>query len=71
MRMPRWTKVEIKRLRKWYATLSTSELAEKLGRSEKAVSSKAHSLGLAKSEAYLENMGRKNRTGKRKRKVRA
>jgi hypothetical protein len=59
-RMPRWSAEEITILQQGYSTQSNIELARRLGRSEKSVVSKAHHLGLKKSEDRLREMGRVN-----------
>lgn len=60
IRMPRWTRPEIERLRQLYSERPNLEIARDLGRSVKSVVSKAHDLGLHKSEARLRVMGREN-----------
>lgn len=59
-RMPRWRNEELEILARDYPVLSNLELARSLGRSVKSVVSKAHHLGLKKSEERLRTMGREN-----------
>lgn len=59
-RMPRWRADELELLARDYPVLSNLELARTLGRSVKSVVSKAHHLGLKKSEERLRTMGREN-----------
>jgi hypothetical protein len=59
-RMPRWTSEQVSHLRDHYADTPNLTLALELGRSVKSVVSKAHHLGLHKSEARLASMGREN-----------
>jgi hypothetical protein len=59
-RMPRWKGEELELLRKTYAVESNLEIARRLGRSAKSVVSKAHHLGLKKSDDRLRAMGREN-----------
>lgn len=59
-RMPRWAAEEIEVLKHDYPQHSNLEIARKLGRSVKAVVSKAHHLRLKKSLERLREMGRKN-----------
>lgn len=59
-KMPRWTPEAVALLRERYDETSNLELARLLGRSIKSVVSKAHNLGLRKSEARLKDMGREN-----------
>lgn len=58
--MPRWTADELVELRRDYAHTPNVELAKRFGRSLKSVNSKAHGLGLKKSEDHLVSMGRRN-----------
>ena len=58
--MPRWRPEELELLRKKYDTESNLEISKKLGRSVKSVVSKAHHLGLKKSDDRLREMGRAN-----------
>lgn len=60
MRMPRWTDEEKQRLRRLYPGTRNLDVALELGRSVKSVVSKAHSMGLKKNPARLEEMGREN-----------
>jgi len=59
-RMPRWDLASIEALKFAYPTISNHELAQQLGRSIKSVVSKAHTLGLKKTHARLQQMGRDN-----------
>ena len=59
-RMPRWKSEELEFLRENYAVQPNLELAKQLGRSVKSVVSKAHHLGLKKSDDRLREMGREN-----------
>jgi len=59
-KMPRWTMDQVAVLRLYYADADTAELAEFLGHSHGAARDKAHALGLRKSKAFLERMGREN-----------
>jgi len=43
-----------------YHDMDTAELAKHLGHSHGAVRDKAHALGLRKSKAFLQRMGREN-----------
>ena len=61
-KMPRWKSDEVAILLERYALSANLEIARELGRSVKSVVSKAHALGLRKSEARLEVMGRENIT---------
>lgn len=62
--MPRWTEDDIETLRELYPTTSNREIAIRLHRSAKSVSSKAALLGLEKAPERLAEMGRANRTGR-------
>lgn len=62
--MPRWTPEDIATLRELYPTTSNREIAIRLHRSAKSVSSKAALLGLEKAPERLAEMGRANRTGR-------
>ena len=59
-RMPRWRAEELAILARDYPVLPNLELARVLGRSVKSVVSKAHHLGLKKTEERLRTMGREN-----------
>ena len=59
-RMPRWSKEQLELLSRLYPTQSNLEIARSLERSVKSVVSKAHQLGLEKSEVRLREMGREN-----------
>ncbi len=60
VKMPRWTSDHVEHLRKLYPDRPNLEIAKVLGRSVKSVVSKAHDLGLKKSEVRLRDMGREN-----------
>jgi DNA-binding CsgD family transcriptional regulator len=59
-RMPRWKDEELEILRSSYAAQPNLEIARRLGRSAKSVLSKAHLLGLKKSDERMREMGREN-----------
>jgi hypothetical protein len=59
-RMPRWSQDELAYLREHYPIASNIEIAQHLGRSVKSVISKAHYIGLKKTEQRLREMGREN-----------
>lgn len=59
-RMPRWSKEQLAELARLYPTEPNLEIARRLARSVKSVVSKAHQLGLEKSEDRLREMGREN-----------
>lgn len=59
-KMPRWTKTEIEQLREVFPNKSNLQIARFLGRSVKSIATKAHHLGLVKSEAHRAEMGRFN-----------
>jgi hypothetical protein len=54
---PRWTKEQVKTLRKMYANTPNADIAEVLNCSVSKVVFKAHRLGLHKSKARLRQMG--------------
>ena len=57
----RWTKSEIRTLKKMYRTRSNQEIAEVLfNRSISSIVLKAYSLGLSKGPKRLKEMGREN-----------
>jgi len=58
--MPRWTPSELTLLKREYAGTANVSIAKMLGRSVKSVVSKAHHLGLKKSEERLRSMGAEN-----------
>jgi hypothetical protein len=58
--MPRWTKEDLAALRALYPDRGNVEIAKILGRSVKSVVSKAHGLGLRKSDVRLREMGKAN-----------
>lgn len=60
VRMPRWSAEQIERLRAMYPVHSNEEIARAIGRSVKAVVSKANDLELKKSSERLREMGREN-----------
>lgn len=59
-KMPRWDRKAESELRKLYPEHTNLEIARKLGRSVKAIISKAHNLKLQKTEERLAQMGRQN-----------
>lgn len=60
VRMPRWRKEDVERLRALYPETPNLEIAKQLDRTLKSVVSKAHDLGLKKSPDRLRDMGREN-----------
>lgn len=54
----RWSTGELKLLRKAFPTASARQVAERLGRTVKAVEMKASKIGLKKSKRYLKTIGR-------------
>lgn len=60
MRMPRWSAVEVERLRALYPALDNLAVAKALGRTVTSVANKANQLGLHKSAALLADIGRAN-----------
>ena len=54
----RWSKDEVKLLKKIFRDTSNREVAEQLGRSISSVSAKASALGLRKTKKYLKSIGR-------------
>jgi hypothetical protein len=58
--MPRWTAGDLSALRRLYPDHGNVEIARILERSVKSVVSKAHGLGLRKSEDRLREMGKAN-----------
>ena len=63
-KMPRWTPVQVKMLRRIYANLSNLEVARILERSVASVVSQAHTLRLRKSVRRMQGMGRENIRGR-------
>ena len=59
-KMPRWTERDVRYLTQHYANRPNLTLAIFLDRPVRAVVSKAHHLGLKKSDEYLSRMGRAN-----------
>jgi hypothetical protein len=59
-RMPRWTEEQYRILREMYPTFSNLEIARRIGRSLKSVTSTGHKLGLKKSEERMREMGKEN-----------
>ncbi len=59
-RAPRWTAAEVVELRRLYAEHDNLEVAHKLGRTVQSVANKAFKLGLQKSPALLQRIGRDN-----------
>lgn len=60
VRMPRWTQDEVATLSRLYPNRSNLDVAQSLGRSVKSVIAKANEIGLRKTQARLEAMGREN-----------
>jgi hypothetical protein len=60
VRMPRWAKEDVERLRTLYPDTPNLDIAHALDRTLKSVVSKAHDLGLKKSSSRLRKMGREN-----------
>lgn len=58
--MPRWTEAELELMCELYPDTSNQEIAHRLGRSLKAVVTKAHHMKLHKTPEYLRNMGLTN-----------
>lgn len=58
--MPRWTDVEVARLRALYPTRQNLEIAREIGRSVTSVANKAHQLGLKKSNEVRKQIGAAN-----------
>lgn len=59
-RMPRWTHKQLATLIDLYPETDNLEIARRIGRTVKSISSKAHQLGLKKSCERLVRMGRQN-----------
>lgn len=59
-RMPRWSAEELEQLRELYPTTPNLEIARRVGRTVKAVVSKAHQLKLKKTQERLREMGVEN-----------
>lgn len=59
-KMPRWNAEQIARLVEMYPTNANLDIARALGRTVKAVVSKAHHLKLKKSDERLTQMGQQN-----------
>jgi hypothetical protein len=59
-KMPRWMPEDIETLKRLHPTKSNEEIARHLGRTTKAVTSKANALGLKKSSDHLKKMGQDN-----------
>lgn len=60
VRMPRWRSEEIEKLTELYPDEDNLAIATQLNRTVKSVVSKAHDLGLKKSDHRLREMGREN-----------
>lgn len=58
--MPRWTPVQIERLRALYPDHATLEIARLLGRTKESVFWKARELGLRKTELRVSMVGHEN-----------
>ena len=54
----RWSKEEVRALKKIFRNRSTAEVAKELGRSAASVQAKASGLGLRKTKKYLKSSGR-------------
>ena len=59
-RMPRWSAAEVEILKQMYPDEANLDIAQRLDRTVKSVVSKAHNLGLKKSNERLQRMGREN-----------
>lgn len=57
---PTWTEMELDLLRRFYSSIPAKLLAQKLRRSTRSVTCKAHRLGLKKSHERLREMGASN-----------
>jgi hypothetical protein len=57
-RSGKWSKDEVKRLRKMFPNRSTLLVAVRLQRSVPSVKAKAYALGLRKTKKHLESIGR-------------
>lgn len=57
--MGRWSKDEIKLLKKLYRNTETAKVAKKIGRPLQAVKKKASRLGLRKTKSYMRALGQK------------
>jgi hypothetical protein len=53
-----WTKDDLKKLRKFFASTATADVAAKLNRPTEAVKKKASRMGLKKSKRYMKSLGR-------------
>lgn len=53
-----WTKDDLKKLRKLFASTATADVAAKLHRPTEAVKKKASRMGLKKSKRYMKSLGR-------------
>lgn len=58
--MPRWSKEQIADLRRLYPKTSNAEIGVLIGKSVKAVTSKASRLNLSKAPVRMREMGREN-----------
>jgi len=56
-----WSSSEVSTLKKTYSNMSTRKVAEKLGRTTKAVEIKAFKMGLHKSKKYLREVANRLR----------
>jgi DNA-binding NarL/FixJ family response regulator len=56
----RWTKQQIRVLKRLYKSHSNADIAKEIGRKEASVVYKAHRLGLYKSVRRLREMGQEN-----------
>jgi hypothetical protein len=59
-KMPRWSADELELLRSLYPIMPSIQIAKRMGRSLKSVSSKGVALGLRKNVGRLREMGREN-----------
>ena len=68
--MPRWDQPSVALLTELFPVTPAVEIAQRLGRSVKAVNGKAATLGLRKQSEYLTEMGRRNVRNRRARSAR-
>jgi hypothetical protein len=59
-KMPRWSSEDIETLKRLHPITPNTELAQRLNRTTKSITSKAASLGLKKQPEHLRKMGRDN-----------
>lgn len=60
IKMPRWTEEEVARLCTLFPDMGNRDIAIRLGRSEKSVTSKANKLGLRKTEEHRRRVALEN-----------